>query len=260
MAQTQVVSLQRIGELQRLLQEQTVELVEIRKALENLTYSASHDLRAPVRHINGYAQLVLEEYGDSLDPQCRQYLEKIQDSARRLGNMLGDMHALARVSQQELRRRRVDLNALVREVKQELASEAMGRSVTWKIADLPALECDPEMMKQVFSHLIANALKFTRNQPTARVEIGSLQQDGTLTFFVRDNGVGFDMKFADRLFGLFQRLHPQQDFEGRGAGLALVQRILQRHGGRVWAEAEPEKGATFYFSLERRPLPPDSPS
>ena len=245
---------------ERLLRR-TAELETANKELEAFSYSVSHDLRAPLRHISGFSKLLDEEFGPTLDPGARHYLDRIQAGTQKMGLLVDELLNLARVGRQALNRQPARLNAIVAEVIAILQPEREGRSVEWVIADLPVVECDPVLVKQVFQNLLANALKFTRPRvggaqagtpapsPRAVIEVGHKEDEGQLVFMVRDNGIGFDMKYVDKLFGVFQRLHRAEDFEGTGIGLATVQRIVQKHGGRVWADAEVGKGATFYFTL-----------
>jgi PAS domain S-box-containing protein len=228
------------------------ELAGANKELEAFTYSVSHDLRAPLRHIDGFSRLLLEEHSRELSDEARHYLERVRQGTRHMGNLVDDLLNLARVGRQELRRQVTGLGSLVEEVRRELEGELTGRAVEWRIGALPFVECDPRLMKQVFTNLLANAVKFTRPRKPAVIEVGGRTANGEPAIFVRDNGVGFSMKYADKLFGVFQRLHRPEDFEGTGVGLATVQRIIQKHGGQVWAEAELDKGATFHFTLGRR--------
>jgi signal transduction histidine kinase len=227
------------------------ELVAANQELEAFTYSVSHDLRAPLRHISGFSKILAEEYGPALDPTAQRYLERIQNGTRQMGLLVDDLLNLARIGRQELRMQATGLNSLLDEVLAELKPETNdGRQVEWKIGRLPFVECDPALMKQVLYNLASNALKYTRPREQAVIEVSSTVKDGAAVIVCRDNGVGFSMKYADKLFGVFQRLHRSEDFEGTGIGLATVQRIIHKHGGRVWAEAELDKGATFYFTLE----------
>jgi PAS domain S-box-containing protein len=219
------------------------------KELEAFTYSVSHDLRAPLRHISGFSKILTEEFGSSLPEDAQHHLHRIQEGTRRMGVLVDDLLNLARVGRRDLSMRITGLNSLVNEVIAELKPEMEGRNVEWRLADLPFVECDSGLMKQVLQNLLANALKFTRPRAQAIIEVGQQEQNGTTLIYVRDNGVGFSMKYADKLFGVFQRLHRPEDFEGTGVGLATVQRIIQKHGGRTWAEAELDKGAIFYFTI-----------
>lgn len=231
------------------LRERTVQLEAANKELESFNYAVAHDLRGALRHIHGFTEILAEEVGPSLDESSRRHLQTIQDSVQQMAHLLEDLLNLARLGRQELRRQTCGLNAMVKEVVATLQPEVKDRKVEWRIAELPVIDCDPTLMKQVLVNLLSNALKFTGLRQTAVIEIGQTKVDGESVIFVRDNGVGFNMKFADKLFGLFQRLHRREEFEGTGVGLAIVQRIIQRHGGRVWAKAELNKGATFYIDL-----------
>jgi len=225
------------------------ELEAANRELEAFAYSVSHDLRAPLRRINGFAGILLEDFSAQLDPVAKGYLERVSEAGRHMCQLLDDLLNLSRVTRKELTRRRTDLDSLVREVRDSLQPEIEGREIEWQIGCLPTVECDPGLIKQVFANLLLNAIKYTRPRQRATIQVDQMICDGQPAVFVRDNGVGFDMKYADKLFGVFQRLHRQEDFEGTGVGLATVQRIIHKHGGRVWAEAEPYKGATFYFIL-----------
>jgi light-regulated signal transduction histidine kinase (bacteriophytochrome) len=250
MANSVVPPHERLDELERLLRQSAGELRDTKKELEDFNYSVSHDLRAPLRHITGFVQIILEDYGNTLESQCRQYFEGIQQSASKMALQLDELLKLSRLGRQELHWQTVALDQLVHAVVQDLAPAAGERNVKWKIAPLPRVECDAALMKQIFFNLLANALKFTRPRVEAVIEVGTLPENGGGTIFVRDNGVGFDMKYSDKLFGIFQRLHAKQEFEGVGSGLAATQRILRRHGGRIWVEAAVDKGATFFFTLD----------
>jgi PAS domain S-box-containing protein len=225
------------------------ELAASLKELEAFTYSVSHDLRAPLRHISGFSKILAEEYGSTLPLEAQHHVQRIQEGTHRMGVLVDDLLNLARVGRRDLSLQVAGLKSVVEGVLADLAPECEGRQIEWKIGDLPFVDCDPGLMKQVFQNLLSNAVKFTRPRSPAVIEVGQKDQDGTSVIFVRDNGVGFNMKYADKLFGVFQRLHRAEDFEGTGVGLATVQRIIQKHGGRIWVEAELDKGATFYFNL-----------
>jgi PAS domain S-box-containing protein len=241
----------------------TAQLEAVNKELEAFSYSVSHDLRAPLRHISGFSKMLVEEYHSALDPTAQRYLDRIQAGSQEMGRLVDALLNLARVGRRALTLQPTQLNTVVAEVIAILRPECEGRQVEWNIAELPLVECDPVLVKQVFQNLLANALKFTGSRggvdgarattpaPTrAVIEVSyKEEEDGQLVFMVRDNGIGFNMKYADKLFGVFQRLHRAEDFEGTGIGLATVQRIVQKHGGRVWGEAETDKGAAFYFTL-----------
>jgi len=236
-------------ELELRVSQRTTQLESSNQELEAFTYSVSHDLRAPLRHISGFSKLLVEDFGERLQPEAKQYLERIVHGVRRMGILVDELLALAGVGRHKLNVGYADVNSLVNEVVTILTPETEGRLVEWQIGDLGFATCDAVLLAQVFQNLIGNALKFTRSRATAVIEIGRIEDAGQLTFFVRDNGVGFDMKYADKLFGVFQRLHRIEDFEGTGIGLATVRRIVQKHAGRTWAEAELGKGATFYFTM-----------
>ena len=237
------------NELERRVHERTAQLEAANKELEAFTYSVSHDLRAPLRHISGFSKMLVEEFGAALPPEAHHYLERIQGGTLRMGQLVDDLLNLARIGRQALRMKVAGLRTIVDELIDELQPECADRTVEWKIGALPVAECDPGLLKQVFQNLLTNALKFTRPRAVAVIEIGQQEENGAPVIFVRDNGVGFSMKHSDKLFGVFQRLHRQEDFEGTGVGLATVQRIVQKHDGRIWTEAEPDKGATFYFTI-----------
>jgi PAS domain S-box-containing protein len=236
-------------ELEARVVQRTAQLEASNKELEAFTYSVSHDLRAPLRHISGFSKILDEEFGPTMPPEARRHLNRIQQGTLRMGQLVDELLSLARTGRQSVSLQVTGLDSLVKEVVSLLEPETQKRLVEWKIDTLPFVECDPTLVRQVFQNLISNALKYSRPRPTAIIEIGHMEKDGEQVFFVRDNGVGFSMKYADKLFGVFQRLHRSEDFEGTGVGLATVQRIIHKHGGRVWAEAELDKGAIFYFTL-----------
>jgi PAS domain S-box-containing protein len=231
--------------------ERTAQLETANKELESFSYSVSHDLRAPLRHIIGFSKMLVEEFGSTLDPGAQHYLDRIQAGTQKMGQLVDELLNLAKVGRHTIGRQATSLNALVDEVVAILEPDLQGREVQWVIAELPLVECDPILVKQIFQNLLANALKFTRTRSPAIIQISRQEnaEAGQTVFMVRDNGIGFDMKYVDKLFGVFQRLHRPEDFEGTGIGLATVQRIVQKHGGRVWAEGEVDKGAAFYFTL-----------
>ncbi|MGH9538037.1 MAG: PAS domain-containing sensor histidine kinase, partial [Terriglobales bacterium] len=222
-------------ELERRVAERTAQLEEANKELESFTYSVAHDLRAPLRHIAGFSGILVEEFGPSLETQAQSYLHRIQEGTRKMGQLVDELLTLARVGRQTPNLQVTGLSSIVREVIALLQPESEGRQVEWKITELPFVECDPTLIKQVFQNLISNSLKYSRPRSLAVIEIGQIQENGQPAIFVRDNGVGFSMKYADKLFGVFQRLHRAEDFEGTGVGLATVQRIIKKHQGRVWA-------------------------
>ncbi|MBV9489724.1 MAG: PAS domain S-box protein, partial [Verrucomicrobia bacterium] len=231
------------------LRSLNAQLAAANKELEAFTYSVSHDLRAPLRHMMGFAKLLQGKEGPGLSPTVQRYLRVISAEAARMGKLIDDLLAFSRAGRTELRREQVNLGALVTEVIDSLTADTQGRSIRWSIGPLPIVNADPTLLRGVLTNLIDNALKFTRHRPEAQIEIGCRQAETETIFFVRDNGTGFDMKYVDKLFGVFHRLHSQEDFEGSGIGLANVRRTVQRHGGRTWAEGAIDTGATFYFSL-----------
>jgi PAS domain S-box-containing protein len=236
-------------ELEQRVVERTAQLETANRELESFSYSVSHDLRAPLRHIGGFSKILVEEFGSTLDPNAHHYLERIQSGTQKMGLLIDELLNLARVGRHVINRQPAQLNLIVAEVIAMLQPDGEGRQVEWAIADLPAVECDPVLVKQIFQNLLANALKFTRSRTHTVIQVSCTEAEGQHVLNIRDNGVGFSMKYSDKLFGVFQRLHRPEDFEGTGIGLATVQRIVQKHGGRIWAEAELDKGATFHFTL-----------
>jgi PAS domain S-box-containing protein len=238
------------NELEHRVLERTAQLEATNKELEAFTYSVSHDLRAPLRHISGFAKILTEEFGSSFPADAQHHLQHIQEGTRRMGQLVDDLLNLARVGRRDLTLQVTGLKSVVEDVIGSLQADLAGRQVEWRVGDLPYVDCDTALMRQVFQNLLSNALKFTRPRPQAIIEIGQREENGAPVIYVRDNGVGFSMKYADKLFGVFQRLHRSEDFEGTGVGLATVQRIIQKHGGRIWVEGELDKGASFYFTLQ----------
>jgi signal transduction histidine kinase len=236
-------------ELEERVAQRTAQLAAANQELESFTYSVSHDLRAPLRHIGGFSKILTEDFGTGMPPEAQSHLQRIQDGVHRMGLLVDELLNLARVGRHALNLQSTRLNSVIEEVVSLLQPETEGRTVSWKIEDLPSAECDPILIKQVFQNLLANALKFTRTRERAVIEISSRPSAGLVVIVVRDNGVGFNMKYSDKLFGVFQRLHRPEDFEGTGIGLATAHRIIHKHGGRIWAEAEPDEGAAFFFTL-----------
>ena len=237
------------AELEQRVRERTSELEAANRDLEAFGFSVSHDLRAPLRHIDGYADLVVTEFAGQMPAEAQRMLNLIRTSAGRMGRLIDDLLHFSRMGRQSMSKRPTSMTTLVREVLTETGKERTGRVIEIQVAELPDCVCDPSLLKQVLINLLSNAFKFTRQKEKALVEVGARQQEGETIYFVRDNGAGFDMQNAQKLFGAFQRFHRYDEFEGTGIGLSLVQRIIQRHGGRIWAEAAINEGATFYFTL-----------
>jgi light-regulated signal transduction histidine kinase (bacteriophytochrome) len=234
------------------LQALNAKLKDANQELESFSYSVSHDLGAPLRHIDGYAAMLIDHTQGQLSEQAARYVDVIRTESKRMRQLIEDLLSFSRTSRAEMRRSRVDLDALVSSGIRDLELAMRGRNIEWNISALPPAAGDPALLKQVFANLLGNAVKYTRPRDPARIEIGAAEDDGgQMTLFVRDNGVGFDMKFVDKLFGVFQRLHMAEEFEGTGIGLANVRRIVTRHGGRIWAQAAVDQGATFSFTLTR---------
>jgi PAS domain S-box-containing protein len=243
---------QEIESLNQELAKRSTELESINKELEAFAYSVSHDLRAPLRHMAGYTELLQKKASSGLDQKSNHYILMMLESAKRMGNLIDDLLAFSRIGRAETQKTVVSLAQLVREALTEVRQDTEGRNIAWKIGALPDSYGDRSMLRLVLVNLISNAIKFTRTRTQPEIEIGCSEGNGNeLIIFVRDNGVGFDMKYVNKLFGVFQRLHQSDEFEGTGIGLATVQRIIHRHGGKVWAEGVVDSGATFYFSAPR---------
>jgi PAS domain S-box-containing protein len=239
-------------ELEQRVNDRTAELAAANRELEAFSYSVSHDLRAPLRHVNGFVDLLRQHTGGSLDPKGLRYMEVIADSAHRMGELIDDLLTFSRTGRAAMRPDAVNLEQLVTEVREAMRAETQGRRIEWKIGQLPVVSGDRAMLRQVLVNLISNAVKYTRGREPAEIAIGAENRGGETAIFVKDNGAGFDMRYMDKLFGVFQRLHSEEEFEGTGIGLALVRRIISRHGGRTWAEGKVNEGATFWFSLPVR--------
>jgi PAS domain S-box-containing protein len=237
------------GELERRVAERGAAVRAATAELETVLYSVSHDLRAPLRQLIGFSRLLLDESGPELDSAARHYAQRIHEAADRMATLVDDLINLSRIGRQDLLRREVRLTTLVEDVVGQFRSPSDGRVIDWQVEELPTLECDPGLIKIAITNLLSNAVKFTRPRERATIRIRPVESDGQVGIAVEDNGVGFKMAYAGKLFGMFQRLHRPDEFEGNGAGLAVVQRIAHKHGGRVWAEAEPDSGATFYLTL-----------
>ena len=245
-----------IRKLNEELKVRAAELIAANKELESFAYSVSHDLRAPLRHLVGYSELLQKHAPNSLDDKSQRYIQTILESGKRMGNLIDDLLAFSRVGRTESRTTEVDLQKLVNEVVSEIVQQRKGQEISWKIGALPVCYGDRSLLKLVVGNLLSNAVKFSSARRPAKIEIGSVDGNpNTIEIFVRDNGVGFDMQYANKLFGVFQRLHRVDEFEGTGIGLATVQRIVHRHGGMVRAEGAVDQGATFYFSLPKAKHP-----
>jgi len=240
----------------------TAQLEASNKELESFSYSVSHDLRAPLRAMDGFSRILLEEYRTQLPEKAQRYLDFVRDGASHMGNLIDGLLSLSRLGRQELKRRPVEVRDIVRQAKDDLREDFAGSAVEFVVGTLPSCHADPLLLRQVFVNLLSNALKFSRQREKVRIEIGALEaceaarapalsslDPHCWVYYVRDNGVGFDMRYAEKLFGVFQRLHRQEEFKGTGIGLATVQQIVRKHAGQVWAEAEVGKGATFYFTI-----------
>jgi PAS domain S-box-containing protein len=228
------------------------ELEAANKELEAFSYSVSHDLRAPLRAIDGFSRILLDEFAPQLPDEAQSYLRDVRANAKQMGHLVDDLLAFARLSRQPIKKQTVAPAELVRQCLEEMRGDQAGRRIDIHAADLPTCQADPSLLKQVWTNLLSNALKYTSRRDGAVIEVGSRngENPGEWIYFVKDNGVGFDMRYAHKLFGVFQRLHRAEEYPGTGVGLAIVQRIIHRHGGRVWADAQPDKGATFLFTLE----------
>ncbi len=235
--------------LEQTVAERTEALQAANRNLESFSYSISHDLRAPLRAIDGFSSIFLGQYGGDLPLEGRQLIELVRQNTARMADLIDAILEFSRASRMELRRENVDMKTLISEVTSEQATSHTDQKIEWCIGDLPQCRADPLLLRQVLRNLLSNAVKFSRNQEDSRIEVGSFSEDGHSVYFVRDNGIGFDPRYADRIFRVFERLHSGKDYEGTGIGLAIVDQIIQRHGGRVWAESDAGKGATFYFTI-----------
>jgi signal transduction histidine kinase len=240
---------EQIRKLNERLEQQTADLEVANRELEAFAYSTSHDLRAPVRHMLGFTELLQKHAQPNLDDKSRRYLSTILNAARKMGALIDDLLAFSRIGRAESQEGTVNLGPLVQDVIDEMRPDTSGRNITWRAGALPTLHCDRSMMRLVFVNLIANAIKFTRPRAAAEIEIGAFENERGVVVFVKDNGVGFDMQFSNKLFRVFQRLHGTEEFEGTGIGLATAHRIIHRHGGAMWADGAVDGGATVFFSV-----------
>lgn len=246
-----------VAMLEQRVADRTAEMTALNKELEAFAYSVSHDLRAPIRSIDGFSLALLEDYGTMLDPEARDYLARIRAATLRMGRLIDDMLKLSRLSRAKMHHEQIDLSAMARRVATDLQAREPQRQVEFRIGEHLTARGDVGLINSLMENLLGNAWKFSSKRADALIEFGALDlpegEAGTTTFFVRDNGAGFDMTYSDKLFGAFQRLHTAQQFPGTGVGLAFVQRVINRHGGRVWADGAPDQGATFYFTLSQMP-------
>jgi light-regulated signal transduction histidine kinase (bacteriophytochrome) len=229
--------------------KRTAQLEAVNKELETFSYSVSHDLRAPARRISSFLSLMIAKHGTGLDSEAREYLDRVSTSAKEMTALIDSLLAFSQMGRVEMREARFDLNELISEVIEEMSEDFRDRNIDWNIHPMPTVRGDPALLKQVWVNLTSNAVKYTRPRNPARIEMGWSEKDSAQEFYVKDNGVGFDMEHAQKLFGAFQRMHSANEFEGSGIGLANVQQIVGRHGGRVRAESRPGEGAVFYFTL-----------
>jgi signal transduction histidine kinase len=238
-------------ELEQLVNKRTSELEVAIKELEAFSYSVSHDLRAPLRHIGGYTNLLQKNLASTLNEANQRYLTLVSESVKRMDALIEDLLEFSRTNRQQIAQAQVDMQQLVKNVLNEITPDTKDRNIQWNIEPLSEVLGDYALLKQVWMNLLTNAVKYTKNCTQTEIHIGCLDNSNEITFFIRDNGVGFDMEYADKLFGVFQRLHRGEDFEGTGIGLANVRRIIMRHNGRTWAESRVNEGATFYFSIPK---------
>jgi light-regulated signal transduction histidine kinase (bacteriophytochrome) len=238
--------------LEVMVAERTAELQAMNRELEAFSYSVSHDLRAPLRSVDGFARMLEEDHAERLDDEGRRLLQVIRDSARDMGQLISDLLAFYRLSRKELKTGRIGMRELVEEVRRQVKQAEAGRAIRWDLGELPPAFGDEAMIREVLNNMLSNAVKYTRPRREAVICISGRVEGDDVVYCVTDNGVGFDMAYKDKLFGVFQRLHTTAEFEGTGIGLALVQRIVHRHGGKVWAEGKVNEGARFYFTLPCR--------
>lgn len=234
------------------LKTETIKLEDANNELEAFAYSVSHDLRVPLRAIDGFSRIVIEDYEDKLDEEGIRLLNIIRENTKKMGQLIDDILLLSRAGRQEMTISELDITSLAKNSYNEFNHDTEGRNIDFTVDNLPSTKGDRALLTQVLTNLIGNAIKFTREKENAHIEVGFKEDKDNNIYYVKDNGAGFDMKYYDKLFGLFQRLHSQEEFEGTGVGLSIVQRIISRHGGRVWGEGEVGKGATIYFSIPKK--------
>jgi light-regulated signal transduction histidine kinase (bacteriophytochrome) len=238
-------------ELEQRVQERTKELESVNKELESFSYSVSHDLRAPLRAIHGYMNILTDEYAGKFDAESLRLTAIIMSNTQKMGRLIDDLLAFSQLGRKELIKTQTSMSQMVTTICEEQKRMEAGRQIEFIVRELPDALVDTVTIRQVWVNLILNSVKYTRNRERAVIEIGSEEREGEQMYFIKDNGAGFDMLYYDKLFGVFQRLHSQKEFEGTGVGLAIVQRIITRHGGKVWAEGKFDEGATFYFTLKK---------
>lgn len=246
-----IEKIRKLNDLNSKLKVQTEKLEDANQELEAFAYSVSHDLRVPLRAIDGFSRILVEDYEDKLDDEGIRLLNIVRDNTAKMGHLIDDILLLSRASRQEMKFNELDMGALAKSIYAEFHADTEGRNIKFTVLDMPNAYGDRAMLGQVFQNLIGNALKFTRNKDPAIIEVGGKIEGKEIQYYVRDNGAGFDMKYINKLFGLFQRLHSPEEFEGTGVGLSIVQRVIRRHGGRVWGEGAVDEGATIYFTLPK---------
>lgn len=246
-----IEKIRKLNDLNEKLKKQSEKLEDANQELEAFAYSVSHDLRVPLRAIDGFSRILLEDYEDTLDEEGIRLLNIVRENTAKMGHLIDDILLLSRASRQEMVLNEIDMAALAKSVYNEFQTDTNDRNIEFSVGNLPNVYGDRSMLGQVFQNLIGNAIKFTRNRETAIIEVGGKEKGKEIVYYVRDNGAGFDMKYINKLFGLFQRLHSPEEFEGTGVGLSIVQRVIRRHGGRVWGEGSVDGGATIYFTIPK---------